>query len=102
MGCEFEALSLSTLLKPSLDARVVGAALKEIPSELTPRKDDTVETLVARISQCTWLDFRWLQSARDFYTDPCKKAGLRLNAAQVEKCVERVKAGKKRKRVQVW
>ena len=31
-------------------------ALAEIPSDLTPREDDTIETLVARIGQCTRLD----------------------------------------------
>ena len=46
----------SVLLLPAIPPKVAADALGEVPSDVLPRADDTVQKLVARLSQSTFLE----------------------------------------------
>ena len=53
-GCNRAVVSV--VIRPHVSVHVVNAALQCVPSEVLPRADDTVESLVARLAASPFLD----------------------------------------------
>jgi len=64
----------SILLKPSIDPELRAQVLAEVPPDVIPTRDDTVDSLVARLSASSFLEDSHVQMSG------CLKRRVRLNA----------------------
>ena len=71
-GSGFPASSI--LLKPSIDPELRAQVLAEVPPDVIPTCDDTVDSLVARLSASSFLEDSHVQMSG------CLKSRVRLNA----------------------
>jgi hypothetical protein len=71
-GSGFPASSI--LLKPSIDPELRAQVLAEVPPDVIPTRDDTVDSLVARLSASSFLEDSHVQMSG------CLKRRVRLNA----------------------
>jgi hypothetical protein len=80
-GSGFPASSI--LLKPSIDPELRAQVLAEVPPDVIPTCDDTVDSLVARLSASSFLEDSHVQMSG------CLKRRVRLNAMLLLQVCER-------------